>query len=466
MNESTKVVTRFAPAPTGFLHIGGARTAIFNYLYSCTNNGKFFLRIDDTDQERSDHKCVQQIIESLKWLGLTWDNEGKEMYQSSRFDLYLKVAEDLIDSGKAYRCYVNDKDAELIREIPDLKERKHQLRTVRSSDSFTIRFMMPESEVAFVRDTIAGDTSINSDDLDDFVMIRKDGTPTYMIASVVDDQEMETTNIIRGNEHLTNTHRQIFLMKALGYRTPIFTHVPLINNEQKQKLSKRDGAVSIDEYREMGILPEAMFNYVLRLGWSMGNKEVISIDEAKSNFNLKALRGSAACFDLKKLLWLNSQYIRLLPGAELLRRANITGKIYDRGILCIEDIKKKHEDLRSISDICNKIFSTDRIELIDELPEVEEKEIDFLGRLDFSFLNFSSIEDIKSSLTNLITQIGVDKKETMMFLRVALTGLKISPGLFDIIFALGRDVSQMRLLDALLKANEKKLLNKNITTED
>ena len=449
------VVTRFAPAPTGFLHVGGARTAIFNYLFSCTNHGKFFLRIDDTDQDRSDKKCVQQIVDSLKWLGLSWDNEGKEMYQSDRFDLYLRIAEDLVDSGKAYRCYVNDEDAAIIRDLPDIKERKYRLRNTRSSKEFTIRFMMPEREVVFVRDTIAGETSITSDDLDDFIMIRKDKTPTYMIASVVDDQELAITNIIRGNEHLTNTHRQIFLMKALGYTPPIFTHVPLINNEYKKKLSKRDGAVSVGEYRDMGILPEAMFNYVLRLGWSMGNQEIITIDEAKQHFNLEALRGSAACFDIKKLTWLNSQYIKLMSGDELLRRAGVTGKAYDRAISCIEDIKKKSDDLKSITDVCNRIFSTDRIEIVDEISEIGEKERDFVGKFNFSSLDFSSVDAVKSSLNHLIAEAEVDKKETMMFLRIALTGTRVSPGLFEIIFALGRDVSQMRLLDGLMKMKDK-----------
>ena len=456
MIDKINVVTRFAPAPTGFLHIGGARTAIFNYLFACAKGGKFLLRIDDTDVSRSKQDCTKQIIDSLKWLCLSWENEGNEMYQSSRFDLYLKIAEDMVDAGKAYRCYVSDADAEIIKSVQDLQERKERFRNTRSSSKYTIRFMMPKNEIIFVKDTIAGNISINSDDLDDFVMIKSDKTATYMIASVVDDQELGITHIIRGNEHLTNAYRQMFLIKALGYNIPIFTHIPLINNEQKQKLSKRDGAVSVDEYKEMGILPEAMFNYVLRLGWSKGNEEIITVDEAKEAFNLEALRPSSACFDLKKLMWLNSQYIKnKIPGKELLLRAGVTGIAYERAILCIDDIKKKADDLKYIADICKQIFANDRIELEEELPQIGLPELVFLSKLDFNSIDFSSAENVKISLTNIIIEAEVDKKEIFMFLRVALTGMKVSPGLFEVIFALGRDVSQMRLLDALLKCRER-----------
>lgn len=461
------VVTRFAPAPTGFLHIGGARTAIFNYLFACATGGKFFLRIDDTDVSRSTKEYTQQIIDSLKWLGLEWGNAGNEMYQSQRFAHYLAIAEDLVDAGKAYRCYVSDSDAEKIRELQDLKERKEKLRTIRSSKNYTIRFMMPDNEIIFIKDTIAGSISINSSDLDDFIMIREDKTPTYMIASVIDDQEMGVTNIIRGNEHLTNAYRQMFLIKALSYNIPIFTHIPLIQNEQKQKLSKRDGAVSIDEYKEMGILPEAMFNYVLRLGWSKGNEEIITMEEAKKCFNLEALRPSASCFDLKKLTWVNSQYIKnKIPGDELLRRAKVTGAAYTRALLCIDDIKKKADDLKYIYDICQQVFANDRIQLKDELPEIGNKELLFLSKLNFSSLDFSSADTIKSSLTDLISDATVDKKEALMFLRVALTGMKVSPGIFEVIFSLGRDISQSRLLDALLECKERIVEINSVDSKD
>ena len=247
------------------------------------------------------NEIVGTLEKDLEWLVLDLYDLGI---------VHLDVANELIDSGHAYRCYISDADAAEIREIQNPKMRRQELRTRRSSKGFTIRYMMPENEIVFVKDTIAGDISINSDDLDDFVMIRQDGTPTYMIASVVDDEALGITHIIRGNEHLTNTQRQAFLMKDLRYRIPIYTHVPLINNENRQKLSKRDGAVSVQDYREMGILPEAMFNYVLRLGWSRGNQEIITREEAKKCFNLEALRPSAACFDLKKLLWSSCPYWR------------------------------------------------------------------------------------------------------------------------------------------------------------
>ena len=447
------VATRFAPAPTGNLHVGGARTALFNYLFARASGGTFLLRIDDTDLSRSTESYTNNIKNSLTWLGIEWDNKGHEMYQSSRTGLYLKLAQNLVDSGKAYKCYATEEQDLEAKDIENMNRRKLFLRSIEGDESkpYTIRFKMPLEGEFIVEDTIAGTIPILHENLDDFVLIRQDGTPTYMLATVIDDEELKITNIIRGKEHLTNTYRQIPLINALGYKTPIYSHVPLINDENGKKLSKREGAKSLQEYESMGILPEAMCNYMLRLGWGHGNSDIITMEEAKKIFNLDGLRPSPARMDIDKLLSINSHYIKTLPDDDLINILNLKPEIVPKVRTCLSNMREKADTLTYIRDMSNKIFGSNLIHFFDKVPKLEPPEMRFINTVDFDMINFQSPLDINTSLKSMMNLYPIlDKKNILMFIRVALTGLKVSPGLFEIMYALGKETCMRRIAEAVI----------------
>lgn len=449
--NQSRVITRFAPSPTGNLHIGGARTALFNFLYARANNGCFLLRIDDTDMARSSSSYTDNIVNSLRWLGLNWDNESQEVYQSRRSALYHEVVDRLVASGAAYRCYASEEDEMKIKEMATLNERKVAMRNCPISDRYTLRFKMDLDGEIVVHDTIAGEIAIKYENLDDFVLIRQDGSPTYMLASVVDDGEMGITNIIRGSEHLPNTYRQLPLIKALGYHIPTYSHIPLIHDAEGRKLSKRYAAASVHEYEQMGILPEALCNYMLRLGWGHGDKDVVPLQEAKQIFNLDGLRPSPAKFDMDKLLSLNSHYIKQLPDDELISRLNIPKHIIPQVAICLTSMREKGNTLTYISEMSTKLFSNHIPEYFDQIPELHQDELDFLRNPNelLDRIDFDSPSTIKESLMNAIDSKSLDRKNILMFLRVALTGMRVSPGLFEIIKALDKDLCAERLRAAL-----------------
>jgi glutamyl-tRNA synthetase len=309
------VRTRFAPSPTGMLHIGGARTALFSWLYARHFGGEFVLRIEDTDKERSTDEATQVILDGMKWLGLDWD--GEPVYQGARQDLHIAAVNKLLEEGKAYKCYCSREDLDHMREKQKLAGQKPMYdghcreRADTPEDApFVIRFKSPNEGETWVRDMVLGDVCFPNAELDDLIIMRTDGTPTYNLAVVVDDADMDITHVVRGSDHLNNTPRQIQLYEALGLNVPKFAHIPLIHGADGAKMSKRHGSVAITEYREQGYLPVAVVNYLARLGWSHGDDEVFSVEQLTELFDLNAVGKSASRFDQAKLDWLNAHWIK------------------------------------------------------------------------------------------------------------------------------------------------------------
>ena len=330
------VRTRFAPSPTGYLHIGGVRTALFNWLYARHCGGTFVLRIEDTDKERSTNESVQAILEGMAWMGLDYD-EGP-IYQSDRLERYKEVIDQLLDAGQAYRCYCTREELDKVREeqrAQGIKPRynrhcRDQHNPERPDVESVIRFKNPlEGSVQF-DDAIRGQIVISNEELDDLVITRANGTPTYNFAVVVDDIDMGITHVIRGDDHVNNTPRQINIFEVLGAALPIFVHVPMIVGEDGQRLSKRHGAVSVLQYRDEGFLPEALQNYLVRLGWSSGDQEIFSLDEMISSFDIQDVNRAASAFDIDKLKWLNQHYIKVSDSAQLV--SLLSDRLKDRGI--------------------------------------------------------------------------------------------------------------------------------------
>lgn len=313
-----KVKTRFAPSPTGYLHIGGARTALFSYLYARRHGGSFVLRIEDTDLERSTPEAVNAILEGMAWLGLDYD-EGP-FYQTKRFDRYKEVIQQLLAEGKAYYCFCSKERLEKLREEQMAQKLKPRYdgccrdlgRVPKPGEEAVVRFKNPQDGEVVVEDRVKGRVVFQNAELDDLIIARADGSPTYNFTVVVDDMDMEITHVIRGDDHLNNTPRQMNILRALGVEPPVYAHVPMILDEQGKKLSKRTGAASVMEYRDMGYLPEAVLNYLVRLGWSHGDQEIFSLDEMIALFDIEDLNSAASSLNLSKLAWLNQHYMRTL----------------------------------------------------------------------------------------------------------------------------------------------------------
>ncbi|MHB8248056.1 MAG: glutamate--tRNA ligase [Acidithiobacillus sp.] len=319
------VRTRFAPSPTGYLHIGGVRTALYSWLHARQHQGRFVLRIEDTDVERSTHEATAAILEGMAWLGLDWD-EGP-FYQMQRMERYRAVLAEMVAAGSAYHCYCSREEVEAMRELQRAKGEKPRYdgrcrarRSPRADVAPVIRFRSPDSGETVVEDLIHGTVRFQNSELDDLIIARSDGTPTYNFCVVVDDWDMQITHVIRGDDHLNNTPRQIQILQALGATPPIYAHVPMILGPDKQKLSKRHGAVSVLQYREMGYLPEALLNFLVRLGWAHGDQEVFTREEMIALFQIEEVNKAASAFNPEKLLWLNAQHLQRLPAEDLARR--------------------------------------------------------------------------------------------------------------------------------------------------
>ena len=329
------VRTRFAPSPTGYLHVGGARTALFSWLYARKHNGKFILRIEDTDLERSTQESVDAILQGMDWLGLTYD-EGP-YYQTQHFDRYKEVIQQLIDHGDAYRCYCSKEELEQLREQQMANKEKpryngkcRHLSEPQSGKESVVRFKNPDDGEVLIHDLVKGDIVIANKELDDLIIARTDGSPTYNLTVVVDDMDMHITHVIRGDDHINNTPRQINILKALGVELPLYAHLPMILGSDGARLSKRHGAVSVMQFRDEGYLPEALLNYLVRLGWSHGDQEIFSIDEMIAHFSLEAINVAASAFNMEKLLWLNHHYI-MHSDPELVAK-HLVWHIQQRGI--------------------------------------------------------------------------------------------------------------------------------------
>ena len=460
---------RFAPSPTGYLHIGGARTALFNWLFARKNGGKFLLRIEDTDQARSGWEMVQAILEGLKWLGLHWDEEP--IFQSSRIEIYNRYAQELIQKGRAYYCYCSPERLEEERKRA-AKERRafrydgrcrnlteaEKERLEREGVPKVVRFRVPEGVTSF-DDHVHGRVEFQNSEIDDFVILRSDGFPTYHLAVVVDDKLMGITHVIRGDDHLSNTPKQILLYRAFGWDPPEFAHVPLILGPDKSRLSKRHGATAISEYAETGILPEAMVNYLALLGWSPGeDREIMSLEELIQRFDLKGISPRNAIFDERKLEWMNSQYINSLSDEELtervlpfLRKAKLVDETYDRAYL-IKVIGLLKSRMKRLTDFVQfgRYFFLDP-------EEFEQKGVEKYWRRDgvadhlralsseLSELEEFNVKNIEEKTRGLADRLGVKAGDLIHPTRLALTGFTVGPGLFEVMEVLGKEVVLRRL---------------------
>jgi len=449
------VITRFAPSPTGFLHIGGARTALFNYLFARHHGGEYKLRIEDTDRERSTREAVDAIHEGLAWLDL--EGDGEAVSQSAREERHAEVAQSLLDAGHAYRCYLGQEELAAMRE----EARASGTRIIshwRDADPasapdkpFTVRLRMPLDGATTIADLVQGDVTVNHSTLDDLVMLRADGTPTYMLAVVVDDHDMGVTHVIRGDDHLNNAFRQQKIIEALGWDIPKYAHIPLIHGADGAKLSKRHGALSATAYRDMGYLPEAMCNYLLRLGWSHGDEEIISREQAVAWFDLGKIGRAAARFDTGKLTAINAHYIRALPAKEQ-ARIMLAGKdadpaIQDRLIRLAPAFAERAQLLGDLPAMAG-------FAIRDGAPEIEPEAAALLTEEACQRLleladalpdDLGDTDQLKAWLNEWLSANGLKMRDIGPALRAAVTGMKQTPDILLITSILGADETRLRI---------------------
>jgi glutamyl-tRNA synthetase len=452
-DQKGAVRTRFAPSPTGFLHIGGARTALFNWLFSRHHGGTFVLRVEDTDQLRSTEESTRAILDAMTWLGLTWD-EGP-YFQAQRVHLHKEAVERLLREGKAYYCVcpqemLEDKRRKALAtgQKPKYDGTCRDLGLPKSPDA-VVRFRCPQAGVTVVRDLIKGTVQFANEELDDLVIERSDGYPTYNFAVVVDDALMGITHVIRGDDHLNNTPRQILIYEALGYPIPEFGHVPMILGADKTRLSKRHGATSVMAYRDMGYLPEALVNYLVRLGWSYGNQEIFTMKELIEYFSLDSVGKSAAVFNPDKLLWLNQHYIRQGDAERLARE--VTPLLEERGVRASDGdfVKRVVFDLRSRSKTLVDMAESAAFYFSDDIAYDDKIRRDFLNEEGLGYLQalaekLPALEDfakegIETLLRGIAEERGVKLKAVVQPVRVALTGKTVSPGIDQVMVTLGKE---------------------------
>ncbi len=466
---SSKVRVRFAPSPTGHLHIGGARTALFNWLFARHNKGVFILRIEDTDRSRSTEEYIEAIIEGMKWLGLDWD-EGPYR-QTDRLEIYKSYVNKLLKENKAYYCYCSPEELEERRRLalaqgkpPKYDGRCRELKEPVPGRIPAVRFKMPQAGTTVVDDLIRGRVSFDNEQLDDFIIMRSDGTPTYNFCVVVDDVDMRITHVIRGDDHLNNTPKQIQIYRALNYEIPQFAHLPMILGADKTRLSKRHGATSVMAYKEMGYLPEALLNYLVRLGWSYKDQEIFSKEELIEKFSLENIGKSAAVFNPEKLLWLNSHYINASTPErlyELVRPFLIKeGIIKEDTEIDIQWISKAiatlKERSRTLVELANSLryYIIDDIEIDEEAKEkfINEKTIGYLRRVRELLSGMDGFESktLEEAFKKLISELGVKLSEVAQPLRVAITGKTVSPPIFDVLSVIGKERT-LRRLDRVIK---------------
>jgi glutamyl-tRNA synthetase len=466
------VVTRFAPSPTGFLHIGGARTALFNWLYARKHGGKMLLRIEDTDRERSTPEAIDAILDGLKWLGLDWD--GDVIYQFQRAGRHREVAEQLLAEGKAYRCYATAEELAAMRETARAEGRTRLYNGLwRDRDPAeavagvkpTIRLKAPREGETVIEDQVQGRVAWQNENLDDLVLLRGDGNPTYMLAVVVDDHDMGITHVIRGDDHLINAARQKQIYDALGWQLPSMSHIPLIHGPDGSKLSKRHGALGIEAYRAMGYVPAALRNYLVRLGWGHGDQEIFSTEEMIEAFDLPAVGRAAARFDFAKLENLNGHYIRhtddqslvtmfedvldhVPDGAALKAKLNATTRA--QLLQAMPDLKQRAKTLLELIDGANFIFADRPLDIEPKAaalltPETRE----LIGKLRRALEPVSpwSAETTEAAMRAFAEAGNLKLGAVAQPLRVALTGRTTSPGIFNVLAVLGREESLARLAD-------------------
>ncbi|NOT38965.1 MAG: glutamate--tRNA ligase [Alphaproteobacteria bacterium] len=460
------IVTRFAPSPTGYLHIGGARTALFNWLYARHTGGTFRLRIEDTDRQRSTPAAIDAIIEGMGWLGLNWD--GEVVYQFARAARHAEVAKQLIAQGRAYHCYASPEELEAMREDQrktgrplryDGRWRDRPATDAKPNVPPVVRIKAPQTGETIIHDKVQGDVRFGNDVLDDFILLRSDGTPTYMLSVVVDDHDMGVTHVIRGDDHLTNAARQRQIIDAMGWPVPTYAHLPLMHGEDGQKLSKRHGALGIHEYKDLGYLPEAMRNYLLRLGWSHGDDETISTEQAIEWFNLDSIGRSPARVDFKKLDNLNGHYMRSASDAVLAdgtlallksKGAAVTDDLQAKLISAMPGLKERAKTLVELANGANFLVAQRPLALDDKAQKLLTPE----ARVILTGLEaaLAATADWSASQLDAATRVFAEQKGLKLGavaqpLRAALTGQSTSPGIFDVLVVLGRAESLARIAD-------------------
>ena len=464
-----KPIVRFAPSPTGYLHIGGARTALFNWLYVKKNNGTFLLRIEDTDTERSEQKYVDQISDALKWLGLSWDDDV--VYQSSNIERHQSVIASMIENETAYRCFLTKEELDSLRKKSEQNKevfrvpktyrdytKSQQQELVDQGKPFTVRLKIPDGTTEF-DDLVYGNIKVNNSDVDDFIIARSDGTPTYNFVVTIDDSDMNITHVIRGDDHLANTPKQILVYKALGLDVPTFAHLPMILGSDKKRLSKRHAATNVQEYRDQGYTAEAILNYLSLLGWNPDSEqEIFNLQDLVDSFNLEQVQKKPATFDEKKLLWVSGQHMAnisidvVISALETLNPNWAEGQSnsYKKDVLAItKDRSKTLIDLMEISnpffidhieydmDIKNKIWNETSTQIINDLLSAITIEENFDRKI------------LEAIFENLINQHDLSLGKLMQPVRFVLSGLTYGPGIFDTMLLLGKDICIKRFSEGL-----------------
>ncbi len=467
-----EVITRFAPSPTGFLHIGGARTALFNWLFARRHGGKFLLRIEDTDKARSTQAAIDAILDGMKWLELDWDREA--YHQSHFISRHAQVAHELLARGAAYRCYMTQEELAAGRAEAERERRPFKVASrwrdcspdMATPDApFVIRLKAPREGETVIEDKVQGRVAVQNGELDDMILLRSDGTPTYMLAVVVDDHDMGVTHVIRGDDHLNNAFRQLGIIKAMGWPEPVYAHVPLIHGPDGAKMSKRHGAVGVDSYRdELGVLPEALFNYLLRLGWGHGDEEIISREDAVRWFDLDHVGRSPSRFDMKKLENLNGHYIREASDGRLAGLAStwietLIGRRLSTDELALltramPELKPRAKNLIELSEGATFLFKTRPLDVDERAAGLLEGEAPHLLtqiHAALCALPEWTAELAEQAVRGVSERAGVKLGQVAQPLRAALTGRATSPGIFDVLILLGREESLARVADRMTK---------------
>ena len=463
------VVTRFAPSPTGFLHIGGARTALFNWLFARHHGGRFILRIEDTDRARSTPENVQAILDGMTWLELDWDGEAESQF--ARRDRHTAAAHRLLEAGFAYRCYATPAELEEMRARAraegrppryDGRWRDRDPAEAPADIPPAVRFRAPTDGATTIKDAVQGEVTVRNDQLDDMILLRADGTPTYMLSVVVDDIDMGITHVIRGDDHLTNAFRQTQLFQALGASLPVFAHIPLIHGPDGAKLSKRHGALGVEAYRDMGYLPEAMRNYLLRLGWAHGDDEIISTEQAIAWFDLPEVGKSAARFDFAKLDSLNGHYLRQAEAdrlATLIRRPveelvarSLDEAAFGRLVRGMPGLQQRAKTLVDLAQSAAFYVRQRPLEMADKAADVlADFGAERLAGLQSALADLAEWTDsaVEAAVLSFGEADGLKLGKVAQPLRAALTGSTVSPGIFEVAAILGRDETLGRIADAL-----------------
>ena len=457
------VVTRFAPSPTGYLHIGGLRTALFSYLWAKQNNGKFVLRIEDTDKARNSQEATDAILKAFDWLGL--EHDGEITYQSQRDEIYAKYIKELLDAGKAYKCYMSKEELTELRETQMAnKERTMYDGRYRDFDGTppegvepVIRIKAPLTGEILVRDGVKGDISFQAEDiLDDFVIARADGAPTYNFVVAIDDHLMGINEVIRGDDHLSNTPKQIVVYEALGFEIPKFYHVPMIHNSEGKKLSKRDGATDVMAYKEMGYTPESLLNFLVRLGWSHGDQEIFSMDEMQTLFNPKDINKSASIYNTEKLNWLNAHYIKNTPNAklaELLTEYDLVLTSHDKKEILLDELKDRAKTLKELAELTKEILTTPTS--YDEKAVKKAFKGNAVEVLNTFGAKVSATDDLHlpsdyhTLMEEVVNEMEIGFGKIGQPLRVALLGKMTGPGLDSVMAILGKNETMLRIANAI-----------------